>query len=230
MNEFNAINRETDLSEAACRKVPWDIVLSDGTEYDVYEFTGYVHTIGGRWDDNSYYACPRGEKPTAENLVLFRANSTCRWGFVVTEESYLKHKWGETYIDDHVVATILRNDRPFKTIRCNDMGYATSCALKFITDVQEGGLDVNYINWDKSILGSKIYYGNTPAIIRRVDTNDFRIYIEPANEERCFPKPAFYFNDYTDAEWEREYGRGMYVDADSAEIHWRIQSENDADY
>lgn len=219
MTDFKVIDKNTDLSKAKYHKVPWDVVLSDGEAYDIYQFNGYVHTEGGRWGENCYYACPRGENPTAENLILFRANSTCRWGFTVTEHNYLKNKWGETYIEDNVVVTILRNDKPFKTILCRDLAYGTACALKFITEVQEGFCGVNEINWANGLIGRKVYYKNTPAVVMRVDTEDFRVYLVPDNDEKCFPKPV-YWNDYTEEEWKADYGHGMYIEADSTDIHW----------
>ena len=216
---FRVIDSTTDLSDAKYYKVPWDVVLSNGEECDVYKFKDFVHTIGGKWGENSFYACPRGEKPTAENLILFRASSTCRWGFTVNEHSYVKTKWHETYIDDNIVVTILRNDKPFKTIVCNDISYGVACAMKFITEVQEGAVEVNKVNWTENVIGRKIYYKDTPAIITSVNISDFTVVVEPDNDEKCFKKPSCW-SDYTDTEWEADYGHGMVVDADSKDIYW----------
>lgn len=216
---IKVIDKNMDLSRAAYRRVPWDIILSNGDEYDVYQFPEFIHTEGGRWGENSYYACPRGEQPTAENLILFRADSTCRWGFTVNVHSCTKHKWGETYIDDNIVVTILRNDKQFKTIRCNDMNYGVACAIKFITEVQEGVCPVNKINWDTDLIGRKIYYQNVPAIVSSVNASDFTVFITPDNEEKCFNKPP-YWTDYSEFEWMSDYGHGMLVDIDSPNIWW----------
>lgn len=215
MTEFKVIERGMDLTGVQMRKMPWDVVLSDGTELDVYDIPGYVHTEGGRWGKNSFYACPRGEVPSAENLMMFDSEATCRWGFTVEEESRVIDSDGG--IVDYVKVTILRNGKAFKRDVYHDIGYGIACAMKFLVDVREGGaVNVDYVDWEKSLVGKKIWYENTPAIVERV-VKDFEMLIVP--ESGVFEKPASW-TDWTNKEWESDYGKMMRVPIDSDKVSW----------
>ena len=57
MAELKLIKEDTDLS--ILHPLDWDAVLN-GKEYQVYRAEGYVHTIGGRWGENDYWASANG--------------------------------------------------------------------------------------------------------------------------------------------------------------------------
>ena len=90
MTQFKHVTKETDLSIIK-HPLPWDVVIH-GRPYYVVKLDGYVHTIGGRWGDNDYWAYPRDEEPSYENLVEFEADDPVCWGITYQPHLYMKSK------------------------------------------------------------------------------------------------------------------------------------------
>ena len=161
MAEFKHIAEDTDLS--ILQPVDWDVVLY-GDEYQVYKAPGFVHTVGGRWGENDYWACPRSQAPSVKNLIQFDSDTPVRYGIVIEETHYSKTKWGERRLKSGVSCKITRNDKPFYAISASDIAYAYAEAYRLIrTKILEGTINFNaYRYWEKEIEGRHILYKGLP--------------------------------------------------------------------
>lgn len=160
MAELKLIKEDTDLS--ILHPLDWDAVLN-GKEYQVYRAEGYVHTIGGRWGENDYWACPRSETPSFKNLVEFSGHAPA-WGIIIQESNYYKCKWNEPEMRSGCSCVITRNGKPFYSVGCSDIAYGYAEAYRLLrTKIQEGVINFHmYHYWEKDIEGRHINYMGRP--------------------------------------------------------------------
>lgn len=211
MSQFKSIDKNTDLSNLS--PMGWDAVVH-GINYDVYNVEGYIHTVGGRWGENSLWACPSDVKPTHRNMVAFLGEAPL-WGISFDKLHYHKTKWGETSVEVGSKCHITRNGKPFYEITGRDMSYCLSKAQYYLVKLQEElPLNINFRNWEKEAEGRKIWYYGQPAIISKV-LGECRLLIVPDNETGVFETPA----GWTDCEWG-EYKESAVTDLLSNEIDW----------
>ena len=161
--DFKFIEKDTDITALNIRPLDWDVVIK-GRPFYVARIEGYMHTQGGKWGDNCYWAWPRDEEPSYENLIPFNANHVVRWGLRYEESFYTRCKWDETSIEGTAGTMITRNGKDFYLVR-GDIGYSVPKAQVIITEVQEGVLNVNDIDYDKKLIGRCILYKGWPAVI-----------------------------------------------------------------
>lgn len=211
MAEIKLIKKDTNLSHLK-KPVGWDLEVR-GEPYDVYRIEGFNHTLGGKWGENCYWACPAGENPTYENLIQF-GGSAPTWGVTFDEVNYTKTKWDETEIRNNGVCWITRNGKKFYSVMGRDMNYALSKAQYFIVKLlEECPLYLNDRNWKEQAVGRKVWYQNQPAIIERV-TSKNELWIVPYNIKE-FHSPS----GWSKGEWE-DYKDGLIVELLSPHIDW----------
>lgn len=177
MCEIKLITRETEFK--GIELMPWDSCHND-VELHVYRIPGYIHSIGGKWGNNNYWCCKRGEKPTYENLYEFSGN-VCNWGIMINENNYHRFKWNEHEIESSIRVEIIRNKKVFYTFVVNNFDYGLVKARKLLFEINEHPISFNEINYEKQIIGRKILFKNTPCIIDEYSMNN-NLCIYPENE------------------------------------------------
>lgn len=209
MEEIKLIDENTDLSKL--EKYDWDIDIK-GKKYNVYRLQGYCHRIGGKYGNNDLWCCPEDEIPTYNNLIEFDGFS-CRWGFKIQQNNYIKNKWGETSVECNCICTIYRNDEEFMSFGTRDYEYAAAKAQVIITKLQEHPIYYASKKYIEEIEGRKIYYRNQKAIIER--------YIKGQN---CaiisFESGKYEQPEYLKEEWPEDIEKEIKEDLLSKHIWW----------
>ena len=204
--DIRLIDKDTPIEEMLRDKIiialDWDVNIN-GIPYQVYHISGYVHTIGSRWGENCYWACPLDEAPTYQNLIEFNGEP-CRFGVNVISENYVKTKYDETSVEHLYKITITRNDAEFYTFRTHDIDWGMA-KVKVIQKLLLENLPFSVCdrNWMDQLIGRTIHYKNERAIVKEWCGNlDF--YIVPV--EGKFHKPEY----WSDASWS-EYEGGTVI-------------------
>jgi len=211
MAEINLIDEKTDLSQLK-KPYGWDLEVK-GVPYDIYRIEGYNHTIGGKWGENCFWACPSGEKPSFENLIEFNGDAPT-WGISFERVNYIKSKWNETSVETSGDCWITRNGKKFYHISGRSMDYALAKAQHLLVQLlEECPLYLSDRNWKEQAIGRKIWYENQPAIITSI-TSGNELWIEPDGIP-CFKAPPHWDDmDYDD------YADGLRVGLLSPDIYW----------
>ena len=173
MIETKLIKKDTDLSNIS--RMNWDTYWKDTPLY-VYRVEGFYHSIVGRWGNNDYWCCRRGEKPTYETLMEFSGH-TCNWGISVEENNSHRYKWEEHEIDSYIKIQILRNNKKFYEFVVNDLDYGLAKARVLLTEIHEHPICFGEIDYEKQIIGRKIYFKDIPCIIKRHELGSDRVII-----------------------------------------------------
>lgn len=166
----------------------WDVVIH-GRPYYVVRIEGYVHSIGGRWSENDFWAYPRDEKPCYDNLIEFSGEPVI-WAIRYEPENYIEFKWGEKRAQCSGSAIITRNGEDFCSIS-GDMYYSIDKARTLITEINEGPVDVNAIDYDKKLIGRKVYWRGEPAVVESFVKGQACVIIRP-DMDSDFNTPAYY--------------------------------------
>lgn len=163
MAHIRLVDKDLDLT--TLERVDWDVVCH-GIEYQVYRVPGYVHSIGGRWGENDYWAAPRNESPTRKNLVEY-CGCGPTYGIKLAEMNDFRSAWGEREIVSSCSCIITRNGKPFYGIGCNDLAYGYAEAYRLIrSNIQEGPVNFNkYHYWETEIEGRQITYDGEPGTL-----------------------------------------------------------------
>lgn len=165
MVEMKYLSKDTDFSTLEMHKVNWDVVIN-GTPYQVYDIPGYVHTIGGRWGNNSYWCKPLldGEEPSYKNMIQFNSEPV-NWGLKVCDRSYIRRKYDDT-IEHTISCEIYRNGELFYTVGANDFEYAIHKARTLmISEICEGPINFIKRDYEYDILGHEITHKGKPYTI-----------------------------------------------------------------
>ena len=187
---INLIDEETDLS--IIQKYNWDIDVK-GFKYHVCRVPEYYHSIGGKYGNNNLWCYPREEEPSFNNLLQFNG-SPVRWGVVIDDSNYIKHKWGEGEILHTHWVSITRNGEEFYSFACGGLGYGMAKAQVLIARLEDHPISFNDIDFEAQIIGRKIWWHESPGIIRRYIKGQACVMIEPDGIEK-FPRPSSYRDD-----------------------------------
>lgn len=163
MTDIKLIDENTNISELKMRKMDWDVVMK-GKPFQVVRIEGYIHTIGGKWGDNNLWAYPRDEEPTYENLIEYNSERPVMWGINFNPHHYVRSKWDETEMRYSGAVTITRNGEDFYTL-CGGMNYGIDKARVLISEIEEHPLGFNEIDYEKNIIGRKVWWRSQPAVI-----------------------------------------------------------------
>lgn len=211
MADIKLITEETDLSGLR-KPLGWDLVV-DGLAYDVYRVEDHNHSIGGRWGENNFWACPAGATPTFENLIQYDGDAPT-WGIMFDRNNYIKDKWDQTSVEVNGSCWITRNGKPFISIMSRDADYGLAKAQVTLVELLEQcPLDLRQRNWKEEAVGTKIWYRNDPAIIERVTSNN-DLWIVPDGIDK-FSVPV----SWSISDWD-EYEDGLVAEILSPEIKW----------
>ncbi|WCS68137.1 hypothetical protein Goe21_00270 [Bacillus phage vB_BsuM-Goe21] len=211
MADIKLVDKDTDLSNL--KPIGWDLKIN-GVDFDVYRINGYNHSIGGKWGENCYWACPSNEKPTYENLIQFSGDAPT-WGVTFDRINYVKTKWDETSVNANGNCWITRNGQKFYRINARYLDYGLATAQHVLVKLLEDcPLDLHMRNWKEKAIGYKIWYNNQPAKITDI-TSDNELWIVPDGISK-FEAPKH----YKDPEDYLDYEDGMLVDLLSPNIYW----------
>lgn len=211
MSEIKLIDENTDLSHLN-KPIGWDLIIN-GVKFDVYRVDGYNHTIGGKWGENDYWACPMGEKPEYHNLIQFNGDAPT-WGVTFERNNYIKYKWDEMSVECSGECWITRNGEKFYQISGRNMDYALAKAQYFLVKLlEECPLWLSSRNWKEEAIGMKIWYEGQPAVIKSINSRN-ELWIEPDGIDKFKAPPHWEDDEFED------YEDGMYIDLLSENIYW----------
>ena len=199
-----------------------NIIFKDGDwkynkPYQVISIAGHCHTLGGRWGDNDYYAYPRDEEPTIENLLEFNG-SPCSWGMIASNSHYVLNKWDESSIESGQSITITRNGAPFYTTH----GIFHALDLLEYLKANEHPLDLQEYEFDKKMIGRKVWWKGQRAIIDHYIRGQACVILKPDSAMNVFHCPEEYKGD--DIRWDSEDEDSIKEDIFSKSIGWFRES------
>lgn len=210
------IEKETDLTSLDIKPFNWDVVMN-GRPYYVGHVPGYVHSIRGWGEPIDLWCWPRDEKPSYENLLEYNLSSPVAWGLRYRESRYIRSKWDDNMMCSGGCTVITRNGEDFYDVR-GGRGYSVPKALALIEEIQDHPLEFNTIDFDKKMIGRKIWFRSQPAIITRYIKGQCCAIIEPDGMD-FFKRPAEYETDDLFGDWYDE--RDLKIDIiASATIDW----------
>lgn len=180
MTKIKLINPDTILPEL--KPLDWDVIINERPYY-VARIPDFVHSIGGRFNENDYWAYPRDEKPCYDNLIEYTADSPVCWGISYNPYHYTKTKWDETTVRTTPGVNILRNGHVFYTV-CG-----VHKALSILDEINEHPLDLNAIDFNLKCVGRKVWWRSEPAVIKRYVDRQACVILAPDGIER-FTVPA----------------------------------------
>jgi hypothetical protein len=169
MSDIKVLKKDTDFSKIKMYKMNWDTLIYNDL-YDVYRVEGYIHSIGGRMGENDLWACKRGEIPTYQNMLQFSGEACC-WGFSMSSRNYMKVKWGDTDVRHSYTFTITRNGVEFYTFGAHDIDFGISKVRQILFKISEHPIAFHMVDFEKEIIGRKIYWREQPAIIESYSVN-----------------------------------------------------------
>lgn len=185
MADLRLITKDTVLPPLY--HMDWDVVIN-GIPHYVVRIEGYVHSIGGRYGENDLWAYPRDKAPTYDTLVEFSCDEPVAWGIRFEPNNYTKTKWDETEARSGGGVAITRNGEIFCHIP-GGMNYGIDKARVMITQFNEHPLELNSINFDKKMIGRKVWWRSEPAVITSYISKQACVILEPDGIER-FTVPA----------------------------------------
>ena len=160
----------------------WDTVIN-GKPYFVVLIEGYIHTIGGKYGNNNLWAYPRNEKPSCENLVQFDGEPVC-WGINYAPYNHARYKHGEFEASTLGNVFITRNGEKFCDVRGG-----IERAKCMINNFSEHPIGLNEIDFDKKVIGRKVWWRSEPAVITSYISGQACVILEPDGIQQ-FTTPA----------------------------------------
>jgi hypothetical protein len=136
---------------------------------------------------------PRDEEPTNENLIPFSSDHYVQWGIIFQPRNEFRTRHGDVEVNSIGGVTITRNGVEFYTV-CGGIEYGIAEARHLIHKIQEHPLDLNFIDFDKNMIGRKVWWRSQPGIITKYIHRQACVIIEPDEIDR-FEIPAEFNND-----------------------------------
>ena len=192
VHEIKLIEKDTDIDSLKMTRYDWDVIVND-KPYFIVRIEGYNHAIRGYDEPLNVWAYPRDEKPCYNNLIPFYSKEPVKWGIIYNPMNSYKTRHGDGEIDTIGGVTITRNGVPFYTVG-GGLNYGIDKARVLITQIHEHPIDLNMIDFDKKVVGRKVWYRSEPGIITRYINRQACVIIEPDGMKE-FSIPAEYDND-----------------------------------
>ena len=213
--DIKLVDEDTDLSNI--HPFDWDVQIN-GIPYYVCRIEGCCHSLvfhNGVESREELWCYPRHEKPSVDNLVEYRMDSPVAWGLHYDEIHHFSHKHGETEARTGARTIITRNESPFYVVY-GDAQFSIPKALHLISKINEHPLEFNSIDFDKKMVGRKIWYNGQPAIIKSFVSGQCCVIIAPDNAEKFKNPPEFVKED-----GEYYYEDTMKIDClESGRVWW----------
>ena len=209
MTDIRLIEKDTILPKL--RPYDWDVYINDKPYY-VVRIEGFVHTIGGKYGENDLWAYPRDEEPTYENLIEFNCDNPVSWGIEYKPRNYARCKWDECESFSGSTIMITRNGKNFCDVWGKGINYGIDKARVMISQFQEHAMDLNSIDFDKKVIGRKVWWRSEPAVVTSYVDGQACVILEPDGIDH-FTVPAEF------AKEEPEYYCDGDVKADILDKH-----------
>lgn len=190
MCEIKLVDKNTDLSNL--KPLDWDVIINNRPYY-VVRIEGYVHTIGGHWGENNLWAYPRDEKPSYKNLIEFTSDEAVHWGIKYEPEIRIRYKYGASEARNIGGVVITRNGKKFYTVG-GGLNYGIDKARVLIEEFKEHPINTYSIDFDKKIIGRKVWWRSRPGIITSWVDGQACVIIEPDGIS-CFSVPEEFNNE-----------------------------------
>ena len=199
MSDIKLITKDTDLS--GLKPLDVDVMILHSPYY-VVRIPGYVHTIGGGKGNNDYWAYPRNELPTYENLVQYNCDEYVTYGIKFTPSHYVKNKYDDCEAMTGGTVVITRNGEDFYTVDGRGMYYGIDKARLIISTISEHPLDFNIIDYDKKMIGRKVWYRGIPMVIDQYLQGSACVMLVPENIQDLKVPPEFADEETVDTYYE----------------------------
>jgi hypothetical protein len=202
------------------KHLDWDLVINK-KPYQVIRYDGYNKEDYVCFEIKPHYQRVNDYYIPDENVELILCNgvrtNSPSWEIKQSKEIRLKNKWNETSTRFLCVTTVYRNGIPFFEIG-GDEDYSYHKAKSILIENLEGPINFCSRWWKESLLNRIIRYDNQPAIIKRVYTNPFSMWVEPI--DGVFSLPSHWDVVDTD-EWNDEYAKGLSIQSVlDSKINW----------
>lgn len=192
----------------------WDVVVK-GKPFYVAHVPGFVHSIKGYGEPCDLWAWPRDEEPSYENISEYELSQPVAWGMEYSESRYFKCKWDDSMLRSGAGTTITRNGEDFYHVM-GGMAYSVPKAMMLIGDIAHHPLDFETIDFDKKMIGRKIWYNSQPAVIESYIKGQCCVMIKPDGVER-FETPAEFAKEPL---WDEEDAKSLKIDCLASERVW----------
>lgn len=193
-SDIKLLDNNVDLSKI--KPFDWDLVVR-GVPYYVCRIEGYCHSLqwqGGNETRCELWCYPRHEKPTFENLIEYNMKSPVCWGLQYDEIPHVRCKWGESEVEAGCRTVITRNDVPFYVV-FGHRNYSIPKALTLIPALEEHALDFCTIDFDKKMIGRKVWYEGQPGVITSFIWGQCCVTIAPQGFDKWKKPKEFIKND-----------------------------------
>lgn len=198
--QIKLIEKDTVLPKL--EPLSWDLVVK-GSPFYVARVPGYVHCIRGYGEPIDLWAWPRDEEPCYENMVEYDIDSSpVAWGLRYDVSRYIKCKWGDAMLRSGAGTTITRNGEDFYHVG-GGIGYSVPKAMAIIEEIKDHPLGFGEIDYDKKMVGRKIWYRSQPGIITSYINGQCCVMVAPDGMEH-FKLPAEYNGDDLFGDWYDE--------------------------
>lgn len=222
-------NKRDNLNDLKTFDMKDDICIGSyksSTRYHLIRVPDRVHSIGGRYGNNDYYIYDRRYDDIFENkteryhnitkgdaLIAYSGVRGALWDIKTEHYQYIKTKYDETECRCVHNVTIMRNFEEFFTVHSIDE------ARYLINRLNEHPLELNEYNFDKNVVGRKVWYRSQEAIIERFINNQACVILVPdTNCIKEFSIPKEYQND--DFPIDDEYKEWIKADIFDSHIYW----------
>lgn len=132
----------------------------DGKPVDVY----YIK----KEDSQGKWFCPKGELPSENNLKRF-SGEPVNWGIRYQSVNALKESYGNERARTIHFAYVTRNGEDFTRVEGSSMEQCLVNAQHIIYQIPEHVIPFNSKNYDKVVLGRRVWWYDKPGMI--VDYN-----------------------------------------------------------
>jgi|GEM_PF-1159747 len=176
--EIRLIDKNTDLSKLELNKLNWDVSIRSDKK-DAYRISGFIHATGGHRGIYDIWVCPRGQRPTIENLVAWNGTYGVRWGFSINSQNYERFKWNSDSCETNIKIIITRNDLVFDEFFANDLLFAIAEVSSKVIQYKEFCVDLNCQNFEGEFINRKIFWRDEPAIITSYVDGQACVMIKP---------------------------------------------------
>ena len=222
--KLRPVTDKTDFTNLKVDNIGWNFWMN-GEPYEVVRVNGYPHDY-----DNCYYCYKKGREIEPYNKILMPFDDKWRKALgnvkmeIYPHPSY-KIKWdeyrtrfsfiGKVWFDTGILLASTYGD---------NWGECFAGLQTSLTKLNQHPIPFFHRNWREEVIGRKIWYRNSPAIIKSItDYSDsvLSFFIVPEKEKLDCPANWDDKDGICSKEaWEEEYASGLMAEWDCHEIDW----------
>ena len=177
LHKIKLIDENTDLNTLNILKFDWDVVINN-KPYTAVRIEGYNHCICGYDTPKNMWVYPRNEEMSVYNLRAFMDDNPVQWGILYEPENLFHYTHGDVEARTIYKVTITRNGEPFYKF-FGDSDYGIAKAKVLIHRCKEHPLDLQMIDYDKKMIGRKVWWKDEPGVITSFIKKQACVIIKP---------------------------------------------------